>query len=223
MDELFVTSDGSHSLFSQKYGVSYHSKYGAIQETKHVFIESALRLKAVLQSHIRILDIGFGTGLNALMTLLEAQRRDLSISYIAIEAFPVDPQLIPQLNFLEQLESPDLADAFTRMHTMEWGLEENLNPDFSFIKYQMRFEDIDFQNAFDIIYFDAFAPNAQPELWEVEVLKRMYEALDAGGVMTTYCAKGLVKRNLKNLGFLVESLPGPPGKREMTRAIKEQA
>ena len=221
MNELFVTSDGSHSLFSEKYGVSYHSKYGAVQETKHVFIESGLRLKAVVQSHVRILDIGFGTGLNALMTLLEAHRRDISIDYTAIEAYPVDPPLVAKLNYIEQLGVPEFADAFQKMHTMPWEEEALVSPDFTFSKYQMQFEEVEFDQKFDLVYYDAFAPNAQPELWEADVLKRMYDALDEGGVLTTYCAKGVVKRNLKGLGFLVESLPGPPGKREMTRAIKE--
>ena len=220
MNELFVTSDGSHSLQSHTYGVSYHSRYGAIQETQHIFINAGLRLKSVIQSEISILEIGFGTGLNALMTLIEAKRKNLQIAYTTLEAYPVDPKLAEQFNYIEQLDAPDFKDAFLEMHLCEWGTPTSINDNFQFKKLKQRFEELNIENEFDLVYFDAFAPSAQPELWEAPLMERIFRALKPSGVMTTYCAKGAVKRTLKNIGFEVEALPGPPGKREMTRAVK---
>ncbi len=217
---LFETQDGSHSLFSEKYGVSYHSKYGAIQETQHVFINAALRFKALLQSDIAILDIGFGTGLNALMSMQEAVRRNLRLNYTAIEAFPISLEQAENLNYLSLLNATTYREAFLTLHGDNWDERLYINDNFSFKKHPIPFEGIDFQEEFDIVYFDAFAPNAQPELWEAPVLSKMYKALKKDGVFVTYCAKGAVKRTLKSLGFEVEKLKGPPGKREMTRGIK---
>lgn len=219
-NNLFETQDGSHSIFSDQFGVSYHSKYGAIQETQHVFINAALRLKALLQKEIHILDIGFGTGLNAYMTLLEAIKRDLQIHYTAIEAYPISYQKALSLNYSSLLNSQEQHNDFLEMHEEDWEEAIEINEHFQFIKHLRKFEEIDFTNQFDIIYFDAFAPNAQPELWEAELLGKMYQALKPEGVLVTYCAKGVVKRTLKAVGFEIESLKGPPGKREMTRAVK---
>ena len=219
-NSLFLTKDGSHSLFSSKFGVSYHSKYGAIQETQHVFINAALRLKALHQSDIHIMDIGFGTGLNAYMTLLAAGNRNLRIHYTAIEAFPIPYEMAELLNYSELLNTPALHELFLSMHKAPWSQLISFREDFQFIKHPIRFEEIEFSDQFDIIYFDAFAPNSQPELWDELVLEKMYKALKTEGILVTYCAKGVVKRTLKKIGFEVESLKGPPGKREMTRAIK---
>ena len=217
---LIETEDGSHSLFSEQYGVSYHSKYGAIQETQHVFINAALRFKAVIQKEISILEIGFGTGLNAYMTLLEAAKRDLLIKYTAIEAYPISLQQATTLNYPALLNKATTQAEFLQMHAADWATTLRITEQFQFIKQQIKFEAIDYDHQFDIIYFDAFAPNAQPELWEAEVLANMYKALKEDGVLVTYCAKGVVKRTLKAVGFQIEALKGPPGKREMTRAIK---
>lgn len=219
-NKIIETQDGSHSIFSETFGVNYHSKYGAIQETQHVFINSALRLKAILQAEINILDIGFGTGLNGYMTLLEATKRNLKIQYTAIEAYPISNKQASILNYSTLLNTEEYQNLFLEMHADKWGEELIINDSFNFIKHQIKFENIDFLNQFDIIYFDAFAPNAQPELWERDVLGKMYDALKKEGVLVTYCAKGVVKRTLKAVGFEVEALKGPPGKREMTRAIK---
>lgn len=217
---LIETQDGSHSLLSEKFGVSYHSKYGAIQETKHVFINAALRHKAVVQSDISILDIGFGTGLNAFVTLLEATKRNLQIQYTAVEAFPITHEQATALNYPTLLDTTEHVPHFLQMHSGNWSETHPLTPNFQLTKLLRKFEDLNFDNDFDIIYFDAFAPNAQPELWEAPVLEIMYKALKNEGVLVTYCAKGVVKRTLKAVGFEVEALKGPPGKREMTRAIK---
>ncbi len=215
---IFETQDGSHSIFAEQFGVSYHSKYGAIQETQHVFIDAALRFKAVLKKDIRILEMGFGTGLNAYMTSLEARRRNLQVQYTGVEAYPINESQWQSLNYAEQLQEE--SDTFSIFHTSEWGDWMEVNENFSLLKLHQRFETLEFEPQFDIIYYDTFAPNAQPELWSAELFQKMYDALLPDGILVTYCAKGEVKRTMKSVGFEVERLKGPPGKREMTRAIK---
>lgn len=219
-DLIFETQDGSHSIMSAQHGVSYHSKYGAVQESRHVFIQAGLYQKALQQKDIRILEFGFGSGLNAFLSLLETQQHDWKIRYEAVEAYPILPEQARLLNYPTLLEANHLQAAFLKMHECPWGQEVEITPSFVLKKWLQRFEDISFQNQFDVIYFDAFAPDAQPELWELPVLEKAYEALCTGGLLVTYCAKGSVKRALKSAGFQLESLPGPPGKREMTRCIK---
>ena len=218
--EIFKTADGSHSLYSEQFGVSYHSKYGAIQETQHVFIEAGLRPKALIQKEISILGIGFGTGLNALMTCLEASQRNLKVNYVAVEAFPISMETVNQLNFGELFEDENVNDILLELHQSEWNKTIQINEHFTFKKLNQKFEDLTFTPQFDVVYFDAFSPVSQPELWETSVLKIMYDSLLPNGFLTTYCAKGVVKRTLKGIGFKIEALPGPPGKREMTRAVK---
>jgi tRNA U34 5-methylaminomethyl-2-thiouridine-forming methyltransferase MnmC len=222
MNELIITSDGSHSLHSTRFGVSYHSRFGAIQESQHIFMEAALRYKAVMQEELAVLELGFGTGLNAFLTLLEAEKRNLRISYVTLEAFPVALETAQQFNYAEQLGLPEANSRFQELHQLSWDVPHQVNDTFRFLKLNQKFEELDFTNHFDVVYFDAFAPNAQPELWEQPVLERIYRAMRPGAVLTTYCAKGSVKRNFRSLGMEVEALPGPPGKREMTRVHKPQ-
>lgn len=217
---LFETKDGSHSIFSDKYGVSYHSKYGAIQETQHVFINAGLRLKAVEQSDISILEIGFGTGLNAFMTFLENEKRGLSIDYVGVEAYPISMEIANTLNYAAQVNQPESQAVFQKLHELKWNDTAAISPYFKLTKVKKMFQELDYKNQFDIIYFDAFAPTSQPELWEIPLLTSMFEALKTNGILVTYCAKGQFKRDLKTVGFTVEAIPGPPGKREMTRALK---
>lgn len=217
---IFETQDGSHSIFSEKHGVSYHSKYGAIQESQHVFIEAGLYYKMTGSQRLSILEIGLGTGLNAFMTLLEAEKHQFEIAYTAAEAFPISLEEANQLNYPARLQAGDWAEHFLRIHHCSWGAPHQISPHFRLEKLPASFETLDFSEAFDLIYFDAFAPGAQPELWETQVMEIMFKALRPGGVLTTYCAKGVVKRTLKSIGFTIEALPGPPGKREMTRVVK---
>jgi tRNA U34 5-methylaminomethyl-2-thiouridine-forming methyltransferase MnmC len=219
-DEIYITADGSHSIQSEQFGVGYHSKHGAIDEAYHVFINAALRFKAVVQKDIQIMEIGFGTGLNAFVTFLEAEKRNLQISYTAIEAFPIKLEQVKSLNY-PSLLNPNYQALFLQMHEADWNKEIQIHEQFSLEKKLIKFEEIDFENKFDIIYFDAFAPNAQPELWSENIMRKMYLALKENGILTTYCAKGIVKRTMKSVGFTVEALPGPPHKREMTRALKD--
>lgn len=217
--ELIQTQDGSHSLLSHQYGVPYHSKYGAIQESTHVFIDAGLNPFLLKQKEeIRILEFGFGTGLNAYLSALSANKNEQQMFYEGIEAYPVPYSTAERLNYPEQLQEPK-AD-FLALHQSSWDELHTLSPYFKYFKRLGKFEDQSYTPQFNVIFFDAFAPTAQPTLWELPLLELAYEALLPGGTLVTYCAKGAVKRALKSLGFQVEALPGPPGKREMTRAIK---
>lgn len=217
--QIFQTQDGSDSLFSEAYGVSYHSRYGAVQESRHVFIEAGLHHIWLHGKQASVLEIGLGTGLNAFMTMLEAENRKLPVRYTGVEAFPITLEQASMLNYPSQLDPGAEKEIFLRIHALPSGEWQKLSPCFQFRKFLSRVQDLDFSREYDLIYFDAFAPGAQPELWEYPVLEKMYQALNPGGVLVTYCAKGSFKRDLKSLGFEVQSLPGPPGKREMTRAI----
>ncbi|MBK8966285.1 MAG: tRNA (5-methylaminomethyl-2-thiouridine)(34)-methyltransferase MnmD [Lewinellaceae bacterium] len=217
---IFVTQDGSHSVFTEKYGISYHSKYGAVTESAHVFIDAGLRFKAVVQQEIAILEVGFGTGLNAFMTWLEAERRNLHVQYAGIEAYPITAGDAETLNFTAQLDVPNRQTDFMRLHQCAWERNIKLSEHFSLHKKKIRLEAFRTTRRFDLIYFDAFAPQAQPELWTERILGLMYKVLKPEGALVTYCAQGAFKRTLKKVGFEVEGLEGPPGKREMTRGLK---
>ena len=218
---IFETQDGSHSIFSEIHGVSYHSKYGAIQESQHVFLEAGLFPIMATKKELSVLEIGLGTGLNAFMTLLTAEKHKVKISYTGIEAYPISLEEAHQLNYTTCLEAGQSSDLFLQIHSCSEVDFHQLAPYFNFRKFQQKFEDLDYHHCFDVIYFDAFAPSSQPELWEADMMQIMYQALKTDGILTTYCAKGSVKRTLKSIGFTVEAIPGPPGKREMTRAIKK--
>jgi tRNA U34 5-methylaminomethyl-2-thiouridine-forming methyltransferase MnmC len=220
-NEIFLTQDGSHSLRSQRFGVSYHSKYGAIQESRHVFLEAGLYPTLLKKKSVRILELGFGTGLNALLTLIDARDKHFRVYYHSVEAHPLGAETVARLNYGQLLADGRYATDFARLHQTEWDREVAIDAAFNLRKTKGDFRQVDLGQDYDVIFFDAFAPNAQPELWELPSLSRAHEALAPGGVLVTYCAKGYVKRHLKLLGFTVEALPGPPGKREMTRAIKQ--
>ena len=209
--EIIITQDGSHSVHAHRFGVSYHSRYGAIQESRHVFLEAGLFTVAPGLEQVDLLEIGFGTGLNALLTYIEAVERKWTIRYEAVEGYPLELEKALLLNYPERLQVPGLKNAYERMHRLPWGMEEAIAPFFTLNKRKALFEQLYYPTpAFDLIYFDAFAPNAQPELWALPVLERMAQALRPGGVLVTYCAKGSFKRDLRALGFTTEALPGPP-------------
>lgn len=218
-NELLDTQDGSHTLISKQFGVSYHSKYGAIKESEHVFIDAGLKARMLRDKDpISILEYGFGTGLNAYLSFLCAQQHQRTISYTGIEAYPISQDLAATLNYPQVLEAP--PSTYLQLHELDWDTPHHLSAHFSFTKILGQIEDQVFNAQFDVLFFDAFAPTAQPELWEEQLLQKAFQALKPGGIFVTYCAKGVVKRTLKSIGFKVESLPGPPGKREMTRGIK---
>ncbi len=220
-DEIFDSEDGSHSILSDQFGVSYHSKYGAIAESQHVFIDAGLSYQQNKNvKEIRILEMGFGTGLNALMAYNYALSNTLSIDYFTFEKFPLAKAIYSKLNYLKQLSVPHLEQEFELMHTSLSKETVSISERFTFTKYLEDIITSDLPQGIDIIFFDAFAPNSQPELWDEKLLSRLYDSLNSEGILTTYCAKGSFKRALKSVGFTLDSIPGPHGKREMTRAIK---
>jgi len=220
MDRLVLSQDGSHTIISERFGVSYHSKFGSIQETQTVFIDAGLDYQVSRgYREINILEMGFGTGLNALMTLTGI--KGIPISYHTIEAYPISEDQYSQLNFAEVLEiDAEYQEQFLTMHKVDSGETTKLNTNFEFTKYIQKIEDFDTDHRFDIIYYDAFAPTSQEELWTPELMAKLYDLCNEDAVLVTYCAKGSFKRALKSAGFVVEALDGPQGKREMTRAKK---
>ncbi len=222
---IITTADGSRTIQIEEWNEQYHSIHGAIQEAKHVFIEHGLlfcsdNVALKLPKSLSILEVGFGTGLNAFLTLLEAEALQLYMRYTGVEAYPVLPKEIRQLNYVEQLKAEEWGEAFDTFHQSRWETETNITPHFQLIKQQKDFKDIKDKNTFDLIYFDAFGPRVQPELWTENLFAKMYEALKLNGVLVTYSAKGSVRRAMQSVGFVVEKCPGPPGKREMLRATK---
>jgi tRNA U34 5-methylaminomethyl-2-thiouridine-forming methyltransferase MnmC len=217
--KIITTEDGSHSLLYEEIEETYHSVHGAIQESNHVYIEAGLNYwldMHVKSADVNILEYGFGTGLNALLTLLKTEGR-IMVSYHTLEKYPLSRNITESLNYDVILNSPE---AFNKIHRAKWDVENSISQNFSIKKIEVDFLDYVADKYYDIIYFDAFAPGKQPELWVKPVFDRCYQLLNKGGVLVTYSARGQLKRDLKSIGFTVESLPGPPGKFEITRAIK---
>lgn len=216
---IITTGDGSKTIQIEDWDEQYHSKHGAIQEAYHVFIDHGLRL--FKDTHIKILEIGFGTGLNALITLLEGEKLGLQLDYVGVEAFPVSEEEVSQLDYCGQLNASGYNEMFMKMHNVPWEESSEIKEGFNLEKQLKDFKSINGTNLFNLIYFDAFGARVQPELWTEEVFLKMYKAMMIDGVLVTYSAKGSVRRALQAVGFTVERLPGPPGKREMLRAIKK--
>ncbi|TBV26177.1 SAM-dependent methyltransferase [Meridianimaribacter sp. CL38] len=216
--KIITTADGSKTIQIEDWNEQYHSVHGAIQEAMHVFILHGLF--CFLDSHkpISILEIGFGTGLNAFITLLESEKSNLHINYTGVEAYPVTQEEVDALNYTEQLKTNNTL--FSKLHQCDWEILHHITPKFSLTKQQKFFKEIDAVAEYDLIYFDAFGARVQPELWTEVIFELMYKALKPKGVLVTYSAKGSVRRAMQAVGFSVEKLPGPPGKREMLRATK---
>lgn len=225
--KIITTSDGSKTIQIEDWNEQYHSIHGAIQEANHVFIKHGLLFylqacypELVSKSlPISILEIGFGTGLNAFLTFLKAEELQESVNYVGVEAYPVKPEEIQQLNYVELISEKFKAE-FEKMHNISWEEKHNISKAFTLEKQEKFFKDIIDQDKYDIIYFDAFGARVQPELWTEDIFAIMYKALKEKGVLVTYSAKGSVRRAMQAVGFVVERLPGPPGKREMLRARK---
>lgn len=213
-----ITGDGSTTLRMIAWDEPYHSTHGAIRESQHVFINMGLASRP--PGRIHLLEIGFGTGLNALLSLLEANARDLYLHYTALEAFPLSLEEVRSLNYISRLGAGEYEDSFTRMHTAPWESEVAIQPRFTLLKRQMDFLDFKEESLYDLIYFDAFGARVQPNLWTAAVFHAMFRAMTPGGVLVTYAAKGSVRRAMQEVGFEVERLAGPPGKREMLRATR---
>lgn len=215
--KIITTLDGSTTIQLVDWDECYHSKNGAIQEAYHVFIKNGLHL--MQGKSVSILEIGFGTGLNALVTLLEAQKNNLTIDYTGVEAYPVSLEEAMAMNYTSQLQIED--SDFKVMHASPWEEMIAISTTFKLTKRKQFFNQITDLNQFDLIYFDAFGYQFQPELWSTEIFQKMFTALKEEGVLVTYAARGVVKRSMKEVGFTVTKVEGPPGKREMMIAFKK--
>ncbi|HET6243012.1 MAG: tRNA (5-methylaminomethyl-2-thiouridine)(34)-methyltransferase MnmD [Bacteroidetes bacterium] len=215
---LLITSDGSHTVYHPQTQQHYHSIHGAIQESEHVFIDAGL--KVIESKEISILEIGFGTALNCFLTAMYAMENNLNIHYTGIEPFPLDLKIVQELNYTQKLKKQQFNNVFLKMHDSQMDHWIEINSNFNLIKVQQKIEDAILMDQYNLVYFDAFAPGAQPELWLPEIFNKIYNSMLPGGILTSYCAKGEFKRTLKKSGFILEALPGPLGKREMVRAIK---
>lgn len=220
--KIIKTSDGSSSLYLPEWDENYHSVHGAIQEAYHVFIKNGLDLFAD-GKEVHILEMGFGTGLNCMISFLESRRRGLTLDYVGLEAYPLDLETIMKLNHLEQLKAEESADFYQKMLEAAWDCRSEIVDNFFLSKRILMFENFEEEQNFDLIYYDAFGARVQPELWNETMFKKMYAALKDNGILVTYAAKGSVRRAMQAVGFQVERLPGPPGKREMLRGRKIRA
>jgi tRNA U34 5-methylaminomethyl-2-thiouridine-forming methyltransferase MnmC len=216
--EIIQTLDGSTTIHLTEWDECYHSKHGAIQEAQHVFIKNGLSL--FQNQKVAILEIGFGTGLNAFITLLEAKKMQQTIDYVGVEAYPISAEEVLKMNYVSELNADKESTLFDTIHESNWGEKVLLNDGFTLTKRNQFFEEINDDNTYDLIYFDAFGYRVQPELWSTEIFRKMFKALKNNGVLVTYAARGVVKRSMIEVGFTVEKLEGPPGKREMFRARK---
>lgn len=215
--EIIETADGSHTLFSRRFDEIYHSRYGAVAESQHIFLNAGLDF--IDQKEIKVFEVGFGTGLNALLSWSYAESKGTKISYDTMELYPVPMNLIYHVNY------PDLLgerEKFTRLHESEWDKVIELSPHFSFTKFHASVLDMQYlPSHVDVVFFDAFSPEKQPEMWTTDVFQKMYDILRPGGILVTYCSKSYVRKNMQQAGFEITKIPGPHGKRDMVRATKK--
>jgi tRNA U34 5-methylaminomethyl-2-thiouridine-forming methyltransferase MnmC len=216
--EIKITADGSSTIHLPDWNENYHSTHGAIQESKHVFLKQGF--EGFLQSEIAILEIGFGTGLNCFLTFLAAEEKGIAVNYVGVEAYPVVASEYGKLNYVEEANAIEKQLVFDEMHASSWEKKQTISPKFNLTKRQQFFKDITDVDRFDLVYFDAFGAEHQPELWTATIFEKMFIAMKIEGVLVTYSAKGSVRRAMQEVGFKVERLEGPPGKREMLRATK---
>ena len=216
--EVIKTADGSSTISVPELNEHYHSVNGAIAEANHVYINAGF--KELEQKQISILEIGFGTGLNALLTLLNSIDDEKNVFYQGVEAYPVSTAELSALNYIEELNAQKSSDLYNLMHDCDWEVETKITDNFTLLKQKKSFKEIDDVSKFDLIYFDAFGPDVQPDLWTEDIFMRMYESLKPNGILVTYSSKGIVKRALRSVGFTVKRLAGPKGKRHILRASK---
>lgn len=214
--ELKISGDGSTTLYRPDLDEHYHSVHGAIQESEHVFIEAGL--KKVDAIPLSVLEVGFGTGLNAFLTLIH--KPEGKLIYHAIEKYPLPDDIIKSINYSGYYDDDAPVSLYKSLHEAPWSSETCIKDEFYLTKLKMDLLDFSSVDCYNLVYFDAFAPDKQPELWSDEIFAMLFKAMKKGGVLTTYCAKGVVRRSLIAAGFEVERIPGPPGKREMIRAHK---
>ena len=214
--ELLPTSDGSHTIYLPELDETYHSRHGAITESDYVYIRNGLEAVSTAGESLDVLEFGFGTGLNALLTLLWAKEHGKKIRYLSVEKYPLTEDTWTKLNYGEELKAP--AD-FEQLHKASWNQWQELHPSFALFKYDGDFLRFKSERDVDVLFYDAFAPSRQADVWTKEYLEKAAESLKTGGVFITYCAQGEFRRNLKETGFEMQSLQGPPGKKEITRGV----
>ena len=214
-----LTKDGSSTLKVEAFKETYHSQHGALTESEFVYLQHGLFHWQLIQAakSCSVLEMGYGTGLISYLTYLYDST--VPIRYVSLEAYPLTHEELKQLNYSQFIPSGQHA-TFEAFSNLSWDKQHQLNPKFDFIKHQIRFEDFESDHLYDVIFYDAFGAHAQPELWDVQWMKKCYDLLNQNGVWVSYCAKGSVRRALQEVGFEVERLSGPPGKREMLRAVK---
>ena len=211
-----LTEDGSSTLYRPDLDEHYHSIHGAVQESMHVFIDAGL--KKCTSNSLKIMEIGFGTGLNALLTILNADNKQ--IIYHTIEKYPLNKDIINDINYPYIINSEKAANYFKKIHETPWNTDCNIDTNFILKKIEVDLLEHNFEEGYDLIYFDAFAPNKQPELWNEDIFQKLFKSMNFNAILTTYCAKGSIRRTMISCGFKVERIAGPPGKREMLRGIK---
>ena len=217
--EIIATGDGSSTIYIPEWNEHYHSAHGALQEAQHVFITHGLNPKT--DDYLTVFEMGFGTGLNALLTYFASEKRNQYIHYIGLEAFPPTEEEWTAMNYTQYSKDVDSESVYQQLNEAGWNKTTSMSEHFVADKRETKIQDLELEaNSVDLVYYDAFGPRVQPELWNAEIFAKIFRWMTPGGTLVTYCAKGQVKRDLKAVGFEVESLPGPPGKREMTRAVK---
>lgn len=216
--EIKETKDGSHTLFVPELNEHYHSMHGAIQESSHVFIKEGFH--KCTKDIIYLFEAGFGTGLNAILTFIEAEKNKKKVFYQGIDHCPLDWNLVRKLNYPDLLPE-NIRETFKEMHQSKWNVTNMLSPWFTFRKIKADLRTYNPAPGLDLVYFDAFGPDKQPEMWSYDIFFRIFEAMNRGGILTTYSVKGSVKRMLKDIGYEVDLIKGPPGKRQMIRAMKK--
>ncbi len=219
--EVITTKDGSSSLYLPQINETYHSTHGALTESQYVYIDKGVNyLVEKGQTTLNIFEMGFGTGLNAILTYIYWNKHsNIKVNYTTIEKFPLSGDIVNQLSFEGITDNNEVSEIFRQLHNLEWSVRKEISKGFTFIKYQQNIEAFNSAKQYNIIYYDAFAPSRQPEMWELPILEKVKSLLLPGGILVTYCAQGQFKRNLKQLGFELDSLRGPQGKAEITRAI----
>ncbi|UYZ62555.1 tRNA (5-methylaminomethyl-2-thiouridine)(34)-methyltransferase MnmD [Hymenobacter weizhouensis] len=220
--EVRTTADGSSTLYVPALNEHYHSTHGAVQEAQHVYLSAGLEpVLAAATAPVRVLEVGFGTGLNALLTLQRSLTAPVRVEYDTLEKYPLPPAVIEQLGVERYILNPELQEFHRQLHAAPWNEPVALTPQFTLRKLAQALQNTALPAShYHVIYFDAFAPEKQPDLWTDEVFRQLHRATAPGGALVSYCAKGTFKRSLQATGWLVEKIPGPPGKREMIRARK---
>ncbi len=220
--DIIFTEDGSATLYSSEYDDHYHSVKGAHSESMHIFINSGLRKVMENKQQINILEIGFGTGLNALCTLEASLEFNLKINYIGIEPKPVELDLIARLNYPSLFKNYDFSEQFLQMHQLPKNKPHYISDNFVLNVIKAQVQEVDFkESSFDLIYFDAFKPSTHTDTWTPQVFSKLFNALSNHGILLTYSSSSSVRKNMESSGFSVDKIPGPAGKHQITRAIKE--